>query len=342
MSLLGKKRSARRPGRPAESSAPANAPTNTNGKQKPRGRVNAYFTHHLWVLVSSLGQLWRTPLATLMTAAVIGIALALPAGLHVLLQNVQRLSTGWEGTAQMSLFLKQGVSEKRIQSLAKKLRGWEGVADVRYISRKQALAEFRELSGFGGALDSLDENPLPAVLVLRPTAEAAQPAQMELLLGRVQQLTSVDLAQLDMEWVRRLSSIIELGKRGVLLLSGLLALAILLVVGNTIRLTILNRSQEIIVTKLIGATNAFIRRPFLYTGLWYGIMGAVVAWLLVSSFLGLLNDPVSRLSFLYNSQFSLGGLDLETVGILLGSGIVLGLAGSWLAVGKHLQAIEPS
>ena len=250
MSLLGKKKSARRAERSAEavvaasgvSKGTANASGNGQSK-KPRGRVNAYFTHHLWVLVSSLGVLWRTPFATFMTAAVIGIALALPAGLHVLLQNVQQLSTGWEGTAQMSLFLKQGVSEQRIQSLADKLRGWDGVADVRYISREQALAEFRELSGFGGALDSLDENPLPAVLVLRPTAEAAEPAQMELLLGKVQALEPVDLAQLDMEWVRRLAGIIELGKRGVM---------------------------------------------------------------------------------------------------LLGSGIFLGLAGSWLAVGRHLQDIEPS
>jgi cell division transport system permease protein len=348
--LLAKKKSTRRSERSAEAVTASNSFANNSdsnsasgqGKQKPRGRVNAYFTHHLWVLVSSLGTLWRTPLATLMTAAVIGIALALPAGLHVLLQNVQQLSTGWEGTAQMSLFLKQGVPEKRIQSLAEKLRGWDGVAEVRYISREQALAEFRELSGFGGALESLDENPLPAVLVLRPTTEAAEPAQMELLLGRVKQLESVDLAQLDMEWVRRLSGIIEVGKRGVLLLAGLLGMAILLVVGNTIRLTILSRTQEIIVTKLIGATNAFIRRPFLYTGIWYGLMGGVLAWLLVAILLGLLSDPVSRLSFLYNSQFSLGGLDLETVAILLGSGVTLGLLGSWLAVGKHLQAIEPS
>jgi cell division transport system permease protein len=294
------------------------------------------------VLVSSLGVLWRTPFATFMTAAVIGIALALPAGLHVLLQNVQKLSTGWEGTAQMSLFIKQDVSEKRIQSLAKKLRGWDGVAEVRYISRKQALEEFRKLSGFGDALDSLNENPLPAVLVVRPTSEAAEPGQMELLLGKVKELKPVDLAQLDMEWVRRLSGIIELGKRGVLLLGSLLSLAILLVIGNTIRLTILSRRDEIVVTKLIGATNAFIRRPFLYTGFWYGLMGAVLAWVLVGILLGLLSDPVSRLSFLYNSQFSLGGLDLETTAILLGSGISLGLLGSWLAVGKHLQAIEPS
>jgi cell division transport system permease protein len=314
----------------------------TVNKQRPRGQLNTYFTHHLWVLVSSLGQLWRTPLATLMTAAVIGIALALPAGLHVLLQNVQQLSIGWEGSTQMSLFLKQSVAEKRIQSLADELRDWGDVAEIRYISRERALAEFRVLSGFGEALDALDENPLPAVLVLRPTAEAAQPARMARLLERVRKLEPVDLAKLDMEWVRRLAGIIEVGQRGVLLLAGLLALAILLVVGNTIRLTILSRRQEIVVSKLIGATNAFIRRPFLYTGFWYGLMGALLAGLLVIGFLGLLGDPVSRLSYLYNSQFALVGLDLETTVSLLGSGILLGLTGSWLAVGRHLQAIEPS
>ena len=311
-------------------------------KQKPRGKINAYFTHHLWVLVSSLGVLWRTPLATLMTAAVIGIALALPAGLHVLLQNVQQLSTGWEGTAQMSLFLKSGVPEARIKTLADKLRDWDGVAEVRYISRQQALAEFRELSGFGDALDSLAENPLPAVLVLRPTPAQAEPAAMEQLLERLRRLDAVDQAQLDMEWVRRLNGIIEVGKRGTLLLGVLLAMAILLVVGNTIRLTIFARREEIVITKLIGATNAFIRRPFLYTGFWYGLMGALIAWLLVAGFLGLLSGPVSQLSFLYDSQFRLAGLGLDTSLSLLLSGIVLGLAGSWLAVGRHLQAIEPT
>lgn len=310
--------------------------------KKPRGRLNTYLTHHLWVLVSSLGQLSRTPFATFMTAAVIGIALALPAGLYSLLNNVQQLATGWEGTAQVSLFIKEEVTEPSIQALARKLGSWDGVAEVRYISRAQALAEFRELSGFGAALDTLDANPLPAVLVLRPTVSATDPEHMQRLLGRLRALPAVELAQLDMDWIRRLNAIIALGQRGVLLLGALLSLAILLVVGNTIRLTILARRREIVVTKLIGATNAFIRRPFLYTGLWYGLMGALIAWLLVSLLIGLLGGPVSRLSVLYDSDFRLAGLDLATSLALLASGALLGLAGSWLAVGRHLQAIEPS
>lgn len=310
--------------------------------KKPRGRINAYLTHHLWVLVSSLGQLWRTPFATLMTAAVIGIALALPAGLYVLLGNLQQLATGWEGTAQVSLFMREDVGEPEIQALAHKLGRWEGVAEVRYISRAQALAEFRELSGFGAALDTLDENPLPAVLVLRPTLADADPAHMQRLLTRLRALPAVELAQLDMDWIRRLNAIIELGQRGVLLLGALLSLAILLVVGNTIRLTILARRREIVVSKLIGATNAFIRRPFLYTGLWYGLLGALIAWLLVTLFIGLLRGPAGQLSLLYESDFQLGGLDPQTSLFLLAGGALLGLAGSWLAVGRHLQDIEPT
>jgi cell division transport system permease protein len=165
---------------------------------------------------------------------------------------------------------------------------------------------------------------------------------MRAMLERAQRLEEVELAQLDMEWVQRLSGIIEVGQRGVLLLGALLGLAILLVVGNTIRLTILNRRQEIVVTKLIGATNAFIRRPFLYTGFWYGLMGALVAWFLVGLFISLLSSPVSRLSMLYNSDFSLGGLDLKTSLTLLLTGLLLGLVGSWIAVGRHLQDIEPT
>lgn len=340
---MQKKRPRRRPERRSKS-RPVNGAESEkrNAPTRPRGRVNAYFTQHLWVLVSSLGQLWRTPFATFMTAAVIGIALALPTGLHVLLKNVQQLSIGWEGTAQMSLFLKQGVSEARITSLQREISGWNGVAEVRYISRQQALAEFRELSGFGGALDSLDENPLPAVLVVRPSLAQTAPEKMRQLLERVQRLEPVDLAQLDMEWVQRLSGIIQLGQRGVVLLAALLGLAILLVVGNTIRLTILNRRQEIVVAKLIGATNGFIRRPFLYTGFWYGLLGALLAWLLVGLLIGLLSNPIDRLSSLYDSQFSLHGLGLETSLLLLGAGLLLGLAGSWLAVGRHLQDIEPT
>ena len=310
-----------------------------------RGPVTAlrvYLLRHLQVFFYSLGVLSRSPFATLMTTAVIGIALALPSGLHVVLQNAQQLSGGWDGAAQISLFLKRSVPEEEANRLARQIQKLPEVASVNYISRSEALQEFQRLSGFGDALEALKDNPLPSVLVIHPTANASTPAATEKLLQRLQGYPPVDVAQLDMQWVKRLYVIMELVRRGVVVLAALLALAVLLVVGNTIRLAIQNRRDEIVVMKLIGGTDGFIRRPFLYTGFWYGLFGGMIAWLLVSLSLSILRDPVERLTGLYQSQFELSGLDFTTTGMLIGTSILLGLAGSWLAVGRHLRDIEPS
>ena len=310
-----------------------------------RGPVTAlrvYLLRHLQVFFYSLGVLSRSPFATLMTAAVIGIALALPSGLHVVLQNAQQLSGGWDGAAQISLFLKRAVPNEEANRLARQIQKLPEVASVNYISRSEALQEFQRLSGFGDALEALKENPLPSVLVIHPTANASTPEATAKLLQRLQAYPPVDVAQLDMQWVKRLYVIMELVRRGVVVLAALLALAVLLVVGNTIRLAIQNRRDEIVVMKLIGGTDGFIRRPFLYTGFWYGLFGGVLAWLLVSLSMSILRDPVERLTGLYQSQFELSGLDVATTGMLIGTSILLGLAGSWLAVGRHLRDIEPT
>lgn len=310
-------------------------------RSTPRSKTNLFFTHHAWVALSTLGQLWRTPLSTLMTSSVIAIALALPMGLYVLLTNVQQLSSSWDDSAQISLFLKSTVSETQALNLRKQLGSWEDVNSVSYLSSQQALQEFKQASGFGEALEVLDENPLPAVLLIQPKADFSNPEAIETLFNRLQKLSQVDQALLDMQWVRRLSGIIDVGKRGVYILATLLSIAILLVIGNTIRLTIFNKREEILVTKLIGATNRFIRRPFLYTGFWYGLFGATMAWLLVAVLLGLLKGPFDELARLYDSQFSVGALDGQSLIFLFLTGIFLGLLGSWLAVGRHMQAIEP-
>jgi cell division transport system permease protein len=309
--------------------------------QGPFGAVRVYLLRHLQVLFYSLGQLSRQPFATLMTTAVIGIALALPSGLHVILKNAQQLSGSWDGGARISLFLKRSVNEAQARQLVRRIRQLPEVIEVRYISRQQALDEFRRQSGFGDALTALQDNPLPAVLVVRPRAAASSPAASERLLARLRQYPAVDLAQLDLQWVKRLYVIMDLVRRGVVVLAVLLALAVLLVVGNTIRLAIQNRRDEIVVMKLIGGTDAFIRRPFLYTGFWYGLFGGLIAWLLVSLSLSILGGPIERLAGLYQSRFQLSGLDAASTGLLLLASIGLGLAGSWLAVGRHLRAIEP-
>lgn len=304
-------------------------------------RCKAYGEHHLQSLLDSLGRLTRNPVASAMTVAVIGIALALPAGLHVVLKNIQTLSAGWENAAQISLFLRKDLREERLRTLISELKAMPEVAVVSYVSPDQALAEFQRLSGFGDAVNALQQNPLPGVLIVQPALAASAPAAVEGLLQRLRGHPDVELAQLDMEWVKRLYAMMEIARRGVAVLASVLALAVLLIVGNTIRLAIQNRRDEIEVQKLIGATDAFIRRPFLYSGFWHGLLGAVIAWLLVNISLWALSAPVERLSSLYDSRFELGGLGWGTTLYLMLCGILLGFIGAWLAVDRHLRTIEP-
>jgi cell division transport system permease protein len=301
-----------------------------------------WLQRHAQVALSSLGRLVNNGLGSFMTCAVIGIALALPLGLHVILNNLQSVSGDWDSGASISVFLKQKVSNKEAAGLAGKLRRHQRIESVEMVSKDAALAEFRSLSGFSEVLEALETNPLPALLVIQPkneftTAEAAQKLVRELEL-----LPEADIVQLDLQWVQRLQAITLIAKRAVFVLATLLGMAVLLIVGNTIRLEIQNRQPEIEINKLIGATNAFIRRPFLYTGFWYGLFGGIIAWLLVILSVTLLSGPVSTLASLYESAFDLSSLDWLNVLSLLAGSALLGLFGSWLAVGKHLSAIEPS
>lgn len=306
------------------------------------GWLQNYFARHLQTLFYALGQLSLKPFATLMTVAVIGIALAMPAGLHVLLKNVQQVLAGWDGAAQLSLFLHHSTKESEALALAERLRAREGIAAVDYISSKQAMEEFQRLSGFGEALRALEDNPLPPVLVVHPTLELQGPVLLQQLREELAGEKAVEIAQLDMQWVKRLYALMDIGKRGVWVLAAMFALGVLLVVGNTIRLAIQNRRDEIVIIKLIGGTDTFIRRPFLYTGFWYGLLGGVIALILIELALWFLSGPVNNLAALYSSEFRLASMDLLTVAVLLSGGLSLGLGGSWLAVGRHLRAIEPT
>ena len=305
-------------------------------------RIKIWLLRHLQVALSSLGRLASLPLSTLMTSAVIGIALALPAGMHVALGHLQQISGGWDGAATVSLFLKQSVTDQQAQKLADRLQGNQKIAEIDFVGREQALEEFRRLSGFGDALKALESNPLPALLIIKPTQEHSNPTSTQLLIKELGLLKEADLVQLDMQWVRRFHALTQIAQRGVMVLATLLGLAVLLIVGNTIRLEIQNRHAEIEISKLIGATNAFIRRPFLYAGFWYGLFGGIIAWLLVNISILTLDDSVGQLANLYHSSFELTLVDLVTVVVLLGGSALLGLLGSWISVGRHLSAIEPS
>jgi cell division transport system permease protein len=304
-------------------------------------KMSSYMVHHQRVAIDSLQRLLATLVPSMMTWLVIGIALALPTGLFVALGNVDSISRGWDGAAQISLFVHKVVSEQDSRKLAKKLQLRDDVDQVEYISATQALEEFQQLSGYGDVLDSLDQNPLPAVIVVRPVEQQVSAAATEQLYQQLKALPQVEQATIDLEWVQRLYSMMDLGKRMTLALAGLLGLGVLLVIGNTIRLTIESRRDEIIIVKLVGATNAFVRRPFLYTGLWYGLGGGIVAWLVISCSLWWLSGSVANLAGLYQSQFELQGLGFGQSLLLWLVGSLLGLAGAWLAVSRHLGNIEP-
>lgn len=311
-------------------------------KPSKRAPFEAYLTNHLYTFISTLGRLSRNPLGSLMTTAVIAIALSLPTSLYLLLGNVRDVGVDLESMAQISLFMKPHLSDEQTHELAKSLHKYDEIKDLQVISREEALKEFMQVSGFADTLSSLEQNPLPAVIVVHPVIDPQRPDKVDYLLDKLRKIPEVDIAQLDLEWLRRLYAILEIAHRSVMVVGALLALAVLLVVGNTIRLDIQNRREEIEITKLIGATNAFVRRPFLYTGFWYGFSGGVLAVILVVLSFELIEGPVSRLTMLYNSNFELISFQFGDVLALLTLSSLLGLLGSWVAVSRHLYKIEPS
>ena len=297
---------------------------------------------HAQACVFSMGQLFKHPLNTLLTTAVVGIALSLPAGFYLLLENCQRVASNWDNSSEISLFLKLNVDEKRTLTLMEELQQIQGVVTVDYISSDAALLEFQKQTGLNQALNALESNPLPAIILLQPALQELSSIESDLLMQKLRTLPEVDTAQFDRQWIQRLFAIIEIVRQGVIVLSVLFALAVLLIVGNTIRLAIYNRRTEIEVNKLFGATEAFIQRPYLYSGLFHGAGGSFLAWLLLSLSLFLLDAPVARLAGLYSSDFKLYSLSIiECLLLFLGGG-VLGLLGSWVSVQRHIKAIEPA
>jgi cell division transport system permease protein len=304
--------------------------------------VSAWFVRHLQTLVGSLGRLSQQKLATLFTMLVIGIALALPTCLHVLVTNAQRATGSWNRALDMSVFLKRPTSVAEATQIADRIRQRRDVADVQLITAEAALREFRRDSGFGGAIDALNENPLPHAVIVRPAENYVSAEALESLADSIRALPSVDIVQLDTGWVDRLNAILGAIGRAVVVATVVLALGVLAIVGNTIRLDIQNRRAEIEVTKLVGGSDAFVRRPFLYNGIWYGLGGALLAWIITAGIVAALREPVGRVALLYGSSFEVAPLDLPSSIRLLLTGAVLGWLGSFLAASRHLRDIEPT
>ena len=305
--------------------------------------MDAWITHHLQALIYTLGQLLREPLGTSLTAAVIAVALALPTGLYLIVENLQHLSRSWSADGQLSLFLRAEIDDSQAEQLAERLRQRPELRKVGVISRAEALAEYRRLTGFNELLDVFqDSNPLPSVLVVYPRPAFATPKRLQQLAQELAEESPVELAQVDLEWLQRLYAITDMGKRALVGLAVLLGFGVLTIVGNTVRFNVHRRREEIEIAKLVGATDAFVRRPFLYTGVWYGLFGGILAWVMVAASLALLQRPVDDLAALYHSDFSLQTLDFARSFGLLSCGGMLGLVASWTSVGRQLKAIEPS
>ncbi len=302
-------------------------------------RVGAWRDQHLFSLFSSLGRLATRPWATLLTVLVLGFALALPLLFFLAFDNARALSGGMRAAREITVFLKPGLDPGQASTLAAQLRARADVGGVLVRTPAEGLAEFRHLSGFGDALDALDSNPLPAVLVVTPRTLSAPDDPV-----LVTELTSdarVDLVQYDAAWRRKLSGILDFGERVVALTATLLALATLLVIGNTVRMDIQARAEEISVMQLIGASNGFVRRPFLYAGLWYGLLGSALALAIVVTAELALAGPTSRLLETYANRIALRGIDLRVAIAVIGASMLLGWLGAYIATGRHLAAGRP-
>ncbi|MHA6492020.1 permease-like cell division protein FtsX [Pseudomonas borbori] len=304
-----------------------------------RSQLNAWLESHRASLVDSLRRLAKQPVGSFFTCLVMAVALSLPMGLALLLDNVERLGGSWQRAAQISLFLQLDASEAEGQALREQIAAMDDVADAEWISRERALEEFQQQSGLGEALKELPENPLPGVVLVTP--REIDKVTLEALRLRLAELPKVQQAQLDLLWVERLTAILNLGDRFVFGLTLLLVMALLLVIGNTIRLHIENRRTEIEVIKLVGGTDSYVRRPFLYMGALYGLGAGLLAWLVLAYGLGWLDNAVVRLAGLYGSDFALGGVPVADGFSLVLGAVLLGYIGAWLAVARHLSELAP-
>lgn len=297
---------------------------------------------HLQQAVGSLGDLWRTPFTSVMTVLVLGISLTLPATLHLFVKNANNITSQWNSASEISLFLKLSVDDKQAQNLVNRIKLYPEVATVTYIPADEALNEFKKLSGFGTALEYLDENPLPATLLVTPTNRSSQSKAVEELLQKLKKEREVDQGKLDLEWLSRLEAMATLIEDIVIAVAFLLCSSVVLIIGNTIRLAILNQKDAIAVMKLVGATDAFIQRPFMYSGLWYGVLGGIFASIAVAILAQYLSGAMQNLTQLYQSNFSLQSLSFSESMLLISFACILGLLGSYLSVRQHIKSIEPT
>lgn len=303
--------------------------------------LQSLLAYHLQAMLSSLNLLCRRPLATMMTVIVIAIALSLPALFWVFTDNISQLTSGWQRSGYISLYLKPALTAEQQQTVLQQVRDTEGVGHASLKSAEEGLVELTAQEGMQDIMRYLPENPLPAVIAVTPAVAVDSPAKLDLLSRQLGELSSIESVKLDLEWVGRLHVLLGFATKVANASLALLALAVVLIIGNTLRLAIQNRQEEIQILKLIGATDSFIMRPFLYTGIWYGIAGAVVALFLVNIFILSLGMVVNQLAVVYQMHYPITGLSIRQILLLVMFAIILGWLGACLSVKRQLAAIEP-
>jgi len=304
-------------------------------------KFHAYRNLHAHALFSSLGRLVASRFSSAMTIIVLAIAISLAGGFYILVANLQQLAGNLEASNQISLFLKDDISEARATKFAGIIRQNPDIQDVKLITKEQALAEFQSYSGFGEAVKALEKNPLPIVIQVLPKNSFENEQALEVLLDDFKRSAEVDFAQMDMQWVKRLQSIMEVARCGVILLSLLLGAGVLFITANTIRLELHTRRDEVVIAKLVGATNGFIHRPFLYSGFWIGFFSGVAAWFIVTTIMLILKQPVEKLSRLYDDAFHVLFFGFTETLALLFISSVLGVVGSWIVLHFQLRQLKP-
>jgi cell division transport system permease protein len=302
---------------------------------KVHGRLHAH------ALFSSLGRLIRSPVTFCMTVAVLALTISLAAGFYLLLANIQQLTGNLETSNQISIFLKPEITADDGRKLADDLTSNPNVNAILFISKQQAMEEFKQYSGFGEALDALAGNPLPNVIQVLPKDTLMDDTMFKKLVSELEQLPEVDFARVDMEWLRRLQAMIQLADRSVVILNSILALAIVFIAGNTIRLELQNRKEEVLIAKLVGATHGFIQRPFIYSGFWYGFIAGASAWVLITVIVLLLQHPLEQLSELYDESLNVRYLNLKETLVLLITSSALGMLGAWIVLHRQIQQLKP-
>ena len=303
--------------------------------------MKTYVSRHFQVLFATLGDMRRTPIASLSTIAIIGISLLLPALLYIIVKSGDQLSHDWQGQPQFSVFLQQDLQSDEAQLIFEELRLHPAVQLAEFITPDAALKEFEALSGLEFELSLLDQNPLPASIVVLPGEQYHSTDELQQLRTELAKIDGIEEIRMDLEWTDRFNAILAYLSQAALIVSVFLGVALILVIGTTIKLLILNRSQEIEITKLVGGSNSFVRRPFLYFGLYFGVFGALLAIGLLQLIATMMATATTELAGLYGRSTLLYQIGWQEVSSLILGGGLLGWLAARLSVAQHLGRIKP-